>query len=155
MDFVRALRETLVNCLGVFASSLASSGITISNNQFNGRPINQYRCSMLLRDEMVIRRFYVYETFVRHNFVVFQTMSGQTFKVHLIADIMPGKYSPIYVEIGPAEWRPTDKYIGTCYKSAWYLKRFVEHQVQHFGTYEVGFNDCRHFALAIAAFLDS
>jgi len=155
MDLVREIREIFVQCIGALVACLNLFGIRASNNEFNGRTIDQYRCSALLQDEMVISQFYVYETLIRHNFVVFKTMSGQTFKVHLIADVYPKGYSPIYVEIVPTEWRPSNRYVGTCAKLAWYLKRFVENQVQIFGAYEVGFHDCRHFARAVAGFLDN
>ncbi|CAF4938296.1 unnamed protein product, partial [Rotaria sp. Silwood2] len=82
--------------------------------------------------------------------------SRHTFKVHLIADINPAKpedYRPIQVEIGPTYWKPTGERIGRCNKKAWDLKRFVKHEVQKFGPYEVGIHDCRHFARAVAAFL--
>ena len=146
-------RETLTEWIGVLSASMGALGIDTFNNQFNGRMIDQYRCSKLLEDEMVIRRFYLYETLIHHNFVVFQTESGHTFKVHLIADIYPGDYSPIYVEIGPTYWKPTSKYVRRCNKKARDLKRFVQYKIEKFGTYEVGFNDCRHFARAVAAFL--
>jgi hypothetical protein len=142
-----------VQFIGILAASFASIGINTSNNKFNGRKINQYRCSELLRDEMVIRRFYLYETLIHHNFVVFQTDSGHTFKVHLIADFDPGRYSPIYVEITRTYWKPAGKHVKKCNKKAWNLKRFVQYKIRKFGTYEVGLNDCRHFAQAVAAFL--
>jgi len=144
-----------VQFIGVFAAILASIGIDTCNNQFNGRLIDQYGRTKLLKDGMVIRRFYLYESLIHHNFVVFQTDLGQTFKVHLIADVYPGFYSPIYVEIGPTYWKPGRKHVEECNKYVRDLKRFVKHEIRNFGTYEVGFNDCRHFARAVAAFLAS
>jgi hypothetical protein len=153
MASYRGPRESLVQFIGILAASVASIGIHLSNNQFNGRMINKYACSELLKDEMVIRRFYLYETLFHHNFVVFQTDSGHTFKVHLIADVDPGRYSPIHVKIGPTYWRPAGKHVKMCNKNARDLKRFVIYEIRKFGTYDVGFNDCRHFARAVAAFL--
>ncbi len=149
----RKPRETLIELIGILAASMALIGINASNNEFNGRTINKYRCSKFLHDEMVICRFYLYETLIRHSFVVFQTTSGHTFKVHLIANVRPKHYSPIYVEIGPTYWRPTGKRVETCYKKAQDLKLFVRYKIRKFGTYDVGLNDCRHFARAVAAFL--
>lgn len=151
----REPREAFIQHIGIFVASLTSSGINASNNEFNGRRIDQYRCSKFLKDEMIIHRFYLYETLIHHNFVVFQTDSGHTFKVHLIADSEPGYYIPIYVVIGPTYWKPTDKYVRRCNKKARDLKRFVKHEGQIFGTYEVGLHDCRHFARVVAAFLTS
>jgi hypothetical protein len=153
MDLYRGRREILTQWIGVLATSVASIGSRASNNAFNGRPISQYRCSKLLNDEMIIRRFYTYETLIHHNFVVFQTELGHTFKVHLMTDPNQGDRSLVYVEIGPTRWGPTSRYVGRCNKKARDLKRFVKHEVRKFGTYEVGFNDCRHFARKLAAFL--
>jgi hypothetical protein len=153
MAFCRWLRELLVQFIGVFAAVLALIGIDTCNNQFNGQMINQYGRSKLLKNGMVIRRFYLYETLIHHNFVVFQTDLGQTFKVHLIADVDPAVYPPIHVEIGPTYWKPTREHVEECNKDVRDLKRFVKHEIRNFGIYEVGFNDCRHFARAVAAFL--
>jgi len=153
MNFWQEPRESFVQFLGILSASLASINIHLSNNQFNGRGVKQYRCSKLLRDEMIIRRFYVYETLIQHNFVVFQTDSGHTFKVHLIADVYPGHYSPIYVKIGPTKWKPGGSRVKSSNKKAWDLKQFVQSEIRKFGSYDVGFNDCRHFARAVAEFL--
>lgn len=149
-------REALIQWIGVWTATLDALGIHVSNNGFNGGTIEQYRCSPLLTDEMIICRLYVYETLTRHNFVVFQTTSGHTFKVHLTAGLFPDRsLSPISVEIGPTYWKPVRRSVKTCYKEAWALKYFVRNRVQKFGSYDVGFNDCRHFARAVAAFLAS
>lgn len=155
MGVFREVGDAFMQWIGVLATSLGSVGINASNNQFNGRKVRSYYCSPLLEDGMVIHQFYLYETLIRHNFVVFQTESGHTFKVHLIADVHPGPYSPIYVEIGQTYWKPADRSVWKCKKKAWKLKRFVQRELQKFGPYEVGLNDCRHFARAVAAFLTS
>ncbi|UJR20021.1 hypothetical protein I4U23_023155 [Adineta vaga] len=146
-------RDAFIQGIGLMAASLVLGGSHASNNEFNGRLIDQFRCSRLLMDGMTIRRFYVYETLIRHNFVVFQTDTGHTFKVHLIADIDPGYYSPVYVDILSTYWKPGGRYVGCSNRSALELKWFVLLEVQRFGNYEVGINDCRHFARSIAAFL--
>ncbi|CAF1049538.1 unnamed protein product [Adineta steineri] len=155
MIIYQVLREILVQCIGALVSILALFGLKASNSEFNGRAINQYRRSVLFQNDMIIHRFYVYETLIHHNFVVLQTGSGHTFTVHLIADVYPGEFSPITVEIGPAEWRPISESVKKCYKTALELQFFVMNEIQIFGVYEVGFNDCRHFARAVAAFLVS
>ena len=146
-------RDVFMQGIGLFAASLVLGGSHASNNEFNGRLIDQYRCSRLLLDGMTIQRFYVYETLIRHNFVVFQTDTGHTFKVHLIADIEPGRYAPVYVDIIPTYWKPENRYVGRSNKSALELKWFIRQEVYKFGGYEVGINDCRHFARAVASFL--
>ncbi|UJR18488.1 hypothetical protein I4U23_005394 [Adineta vaga] len=148
-------RDVFMQGIGFLAASMNLIGIKASNNQFNYRRIEQYRCSEYLHDEMIIRRFYVYETLIRHNFVVFQTDSGHTFKVHLIADIVPGDYSPVYIEIERTYWKPDGRYVGISNKKAEALKYFVFQEIEKFGDYEVGLNDCRHFARAVATFLSS
>ncbi|UJR20023.1 hypothetical protein I4U23_023157 [Adineta vaga] len=153
MDFFRKPRETLMQGIGILAATLSLSGMRVSNNEFNDRFIKQYRCSQQFKDEMTIRRFYVYETLIRHNFVVFQTDTGHTFKVHLIADVDPGHHTPVFVEIAPTYWRPDGRYVKKCNKKPRDLKNFVKYEVKKFGTYEVGINDCRHFARAVARFL--
>lgn len=153
---VRGIRDTFMQWVGAAAASLALLGVNTSNNRFNGRRVRRYYCSELLHDEMIIRRFYVYETLIRHNFVVFQTDTKHTFKVHLIADVYPrSSYSPIYVEISPTYWRPEERDVWTSKKKAKKLKRFVQRELQKFGPYEVGINDCRHFARTVADFLAS
>ena len=156
MAYWPGFREALTNWIGVLAASMNLLGLNLSNNQFNSRPIDRYRVSKLLRDEMVIRRFYVYETLTAHNFVVFQTDSGHIFKVHLIADVYPiVDNPPIYVEISRTQWKPDKRHVWTSNKRAGDLKRFVQREVHKFGVYDVGFNDCRHFARAVAKFLAS
>ena len=147
-------REALIHWIGVLTASLDVLGIHASNNGFNGRAIDRYRCSTLLKDEMIICRFYVYETLTHHNFVVFQTTSGHTFKVHLTADLFPDhSLSPISVEIDRTYWKPVRRSVKKCHKESWALKHFVKNKIQKFGSYEVGFNDCRHFARAVSVFL--
>ncbi|CAF1476395.1 unnamed protein product [Adineta ricciae] len=148
------VRDTFMQGIGVLAASLALAGLNASNNEFNGRLIDRYRCSKLFTDYMFVRRFYIHETLIRHNFVVFQTDTRHTFKVHLIADIYSGRrYSPVYVDIVPTYWKPTGRRVRRCNKNARGLKNFVKREVQKFGDYEVGINDCRHFARAVAAYL--
>jgi hypothetical protein len=151
----QVLREALIQWIGVLGACTASIGIRVSNNQMHGQTINKYRCFKFFKDEMVISRFYLYETLIHHNFVVFRTECGHTFRVHLVADVHSGQDSSISIEISPTEWRPIGKYVGTCNKRALDLKRFVKYEIRKFGTYELGFNDCRHFARAVAAFLAS
>ncbi|CAF1053468.1 unnamed protein product [Adineta ricciae] len=153
MSLIQQSRDAFMQGIGLLAASLNLIGVNASNNQFNYRKIEQYRCSPYLHDEMIIRRFYVYETLIRHNFVVFQTDSGQTFKVHLIADIVPNDYSPVYIEIDRTYWKPDRRHVRTSNTRAGDLKLFVLHEIQKFGNYTVGLNDCRHFARAVAAFL--
>jgi hypothetical protein len=148
-------RDRIIHGLGLIVAGFASVGIDMGNNRFNGRMIDEYRCTKLLNDNMVIQRFYSHESLIRHNFIVFQTDCGHTFKVHLIAAVTPTDYQPISVVIARTYWRPTAKSTGTCNKTAWDLKRVVKRQVEQFGTFEVGYNDCRHFARNVAAFLAS
>lgn len=155
MDF-QGPRAALLQGIGALAAGLGSFGFRASNNEFSGRKINQFRCSKLLYDGMVIGRFYVYETLIQHNFVVFQTTSRYVFKVHLIADVLSNRRrSPITVDIVPTHWKPGGRRVSNSRRRAGDLKRFVKYQVQRFGAYEVGFNDCRHFAQAVADFLAS
>ncbi|CAF1486651.1 unnamed protein product [Adineta steineri] len=155
MTLIQQSRDVFMQGVGLVAGSLNLIGINASNNQFNYRKIEQYRCSIFLHDEMVIRQFYVYETLIRHNFVVFQTDTGHTFKVHLIADVVPGEQSPIYIEIESTYWKPDGRYVEITNRKASDLKSFVLQHIQTFGNYEVGLNDCRHFARAVAGFLSN
>ncbi|CAF1084849.1 unnamed protein product [Adineta steineri] len=155
MSFQRTLHDIFLECIGYLAATLALFGIRASNNEFNGRAIHRHRYTDLLQDDMIITRFYKYETLIKHNFVVFQTESGHIFKVHLIANVEPKHYSPMYVKIVPSYWRPGRRRIRSSNKTGRDLKRFVNAEIRRFGNYEVGFNDCRHFANAVAAFLAS
>ncbi|CAF1393888.1 unnamed protein product [Rotaria magnacalcarata] len=155
MAFSKRPRDRIIHGLGLLVAGFASIGMDIGNNRFNGRMIDEYHCTKFLNDNMVIRRFYLHESLIRHNFLVFQTDSGHTFRVHLIAAVTPTDYQPISVVIARTYWKPTTKSIGMCDKTARDLKRAVQHQVEQFGTFEVGYNDCRHFARNVAAFLAS
>lgn len=155
MALVKTMRQGAEQFIGLLAATFDFSGIDASNNRFNDRKINRYYYTNLLMDNMIIKRFYVYETLIRHSFVVFQTNTGHTFKIHLIADVFPGKCQPIQVLIVPTYWKPKGKRIRRSNKTGCQLKHFVTYAVKKFGRYEVGFNDCRHFARAVAAFLAS
>ncbi|UJR18145.1 hypothetical protein I4U23_005045 [Adineta vaga] len=153
MALIQQSRDAFMQGIGLLAASFNLIGVNASNNQMNYRPIEQYYCSEYLHDQMVIRQFYVYETLIHHSFVVFQTETGQTFKVHLVADRIPEEYSPIYIEIKPTYWKPDGRHTRPSNRKAIDLKSFILQETQNFGNYEVGINDCRHFARSVAAFL--
>ncbi|CAF1319336.1 unnamed protein product [Adineta ricciae] len=153
MALVQQTRDLFMGGVGLLAASFNLVGVNASNNQMNYRPVERFYYSEYLHDGMIIRQFYVYETLTHHSFVVFQTETGQTFKVHLVADLLPEGYSPIYVEIKPTYWKPDGRRVGGSNRKAIDLKYFISTEIRKFGEYEVGLNDCRHFARSIAAFL--
>ena len=147
---LRAIQQNVVPLAD--ASESIGSGCFL-NAQLNGLKISDRRYSDLLKDGMIICRFYHHKENCEHGFVVFQTHPAETFKIHIIGeDQSDGKWQ-IFVEIKKSEWRPDGRHIRDAYTIVETFKKRIEEFATGFNSYKLGFNDCRHFSSNIADYL--
>jgi hypothetical protein len=134
------------------ASDSVGSGCFL-NAQLNGIKISDRRYSDLLKDGMIIWRFYHHERDCDHGFVVFQTKPDETFMVHIVGEKQSDGKWQIFVEIKKSEWRQGPDERQESNQTAEALKKHIEDLQKNFNTYKLGVNDCRHFSQKIEDFL--
>jgi hypothetical protein len=96
-----------------------------------------------------INQFYYSSDPNQHGFVVCQTDSGCTFICHLVGT--PGQ---LYVETKLCDWNDM-ALKTTTQKSMNELRDKIKSLSESFGVYNLGNNDCRHFAKSLKSFLES
>jgi hypothetical protein len=108
-----------------------------------------------LNDNILITKFILGMTYNCHGYILFKTNDDESYMCHLAG--IPGDLNII---IQKDSW---NKYIQAtqnvegikrCYKT---IKEFKEHfqvLMKNFGPYDSKNNNCRHFSLAVADFLE-
>lgn len=116
------------------------------NPELNGSTVSDFRCTQDIGDEEVLQEFYLISdtTVPSHGFVIAKTNLGNSLICHLVG--LPGS---LVVEIKLDQWSPTSEVQQSTHTLA-ELKIFLR---AFDCVYQLGTQDCRHFAALVGSFL--